>query len=162
MIIEYNIPSPVDVKALNIFVRALCAYDVLWLKRHPETPDLYKSGVRYKSQPAGCEHFAPIPLVLAAGSGDCDQLAPWRCAELRVRHGVKAMPEVKQMGPALFHVFCRLPGGKVEDVSARLGMDVPPKLAQVGRAILRKKAQHVRGVRPSPARASVLWPASFW
>lgn len=136
MIIEYNIPSPVDVRALNIFVRALCAYDVLWLQRHPEAPNLYESGVRYKTQPVGCEHFRPIPLIIAAGSGDCDQLAPWRCAELRVRKGIKAMPEVKQMGPNLYHVFCRLPNGKVEDISARLGMPVPARIAAVGRALL--------------------------
>ena len=135
MLIEFDIPSPVDVRVLNIFVRALCAYDVLWLQRHPETPDLYASGVRYREQPLGVERFKPIPLILAQGNADCDQLAPWRAAELRVRHGVKAMPEVKQMGRALYHVFVRLPNGQAEDVSAHLGMKVPVRLAAAGRKL---------------------------
>lgn len=155
MIIEYNIPSPVDVQTLNIFVRALCAYDVLWLRRHPRTPNLYDSGVRYEMQPAGCEHFAPIPVVLAAGSGDCDQLAPWRAAELRVRHGIKAMPEVRQMGPALFHVFVRYPDRRVEDVSARLGMKIPKKLVEQGKQILRRRGARVHYPPFPAARAAV-------
>lgn len=136
MLIEFDIPSPIDTRALNIFVRTLCAYDVLWLQRHPNTPPLLKSGVRYMQQPPGVERFKPIPLVLAAGEGDCDQLAPWRAAELRVRHGIRAMPEVKQMGPNLWHVFVRMPNGRAEDVSAHLGMRVPPRLAAIGRMIL--------------------------
>lgn len=160
MIIEYNIPSPVDVRTLNIFVRALCAYNVLWLRTHPNAPNLYESGVRYKTQPMGCEHFAPIPLVLAAGSGDCDQLAPWRAAELRVRKGIKALPEVKQMGPGLFHVFVRLPDRSVEDVSAHLGMPVPKRLADKGRRLLAAKGRtHATAINP-PVGAAVSW--SYW
>lgn len=142
MLIEFTLPSPVTTQQLNIFVRALCAYDVLWLRAHPETPNIYESGVRYETQAAGCEHFAAIPLVLAAKSGDCDQLAPWRAAELRVRHNIKAMPEVKQMSRNLWHVFVRYPDGRAEDVSAHLGMKVPAKLAAAGRKLLedRKRA----------------------
>lgn len=158
MLIEFDIPSPVDVKALNIFVRALAAYDTLWLQRNPGTPALYESGVRYKSQPAGFERFAPIPLILAAGSGDCDQLAPWRAAELRVRHGIKALPEVRQFGDRLFHVYVRLPNGKAEDPSAHLGMKVPEKLAAAGRALLRKQHAPLAPI----AAAGVAVPWSFW
>lgn len=144
MLIEFNVPSPVDVQALNIFCRCLCAYNVKWLREHPETPPLYQSGVRYVEQPIGVEQFKPIPLVLAAGQGDCNQLAPWRAAEIRVRNGIKALPEVKQMGPKLFHVFVRLPNGEVEDTSARLGMAVPERLAAIGRELLRKKGYYER------------------
>lgn len=141
MIIEFHIPSPADVQSLNIFVRALCAYDVLWLRRHPKTPDLYKSGVHYAQQPYGVEKFKPIPLILQAGEADCDQLAPWRAAELRVRHGIKALPEVRKMSENLYHVFVRLPDGRVEDTSARLGMKIPAKLVAAGKQILQKRAQ---------------------
>lgn len=139
MIIEYNIPSPVDARTLNIFVRALCAYNVLWLRAHPDTPNIFESGVRYQTQPIGVEHFIPIPLIIQAGSGDCDQLASWRAAELRVRKNVKAMPEVKRMGSGLFHVFVRMPNGAAEDISAHLGMPVPQKLAAIGRAMIERK-----------------------
>lgn len=140
-------------RVLNIFVRALCAYNVLWLKQHPNTPDVYASGVRYKTQPGGCERFLPIPYVLAAGSGDCDQLAPWRAAELRVRHGIKAMPEVVKMHDALYHVFVRHPDGKAEDVSAHLGMSVPPRMAAAGRRLIDARTTHSYR---RPARA--YWP----
>ena len=162
MIIEYNIPSPVDVTALNIFVRALCAYDVLWLRRNPRTPNLYESGVRYKTQPAGVEQFKPIPLVIAAGSADCDQLAPWRAAELRVRRGIKALPEVRQMGPALYHVYVRLPNGQVEDVSARLGMAVPKKIIAQGRAILAQKGRSRVSQRVPTAGSAFLRAPNYW
>lgn len=157
MLIEFDIPSPVDERVLNIFVRALCAYDVLWLQRHPETPDLYKSGVKYERQPMGAERFLPIPMVIAAGGGDCDQLAPWRAAELRVRHGIKAMPEVRKMESHLFHVFVRMPNGKAEDISARLGMSIPSHLVAKGQEILRRQ----RG-SATHARSSAAVPWSPW
>jgi hypothetical protein len=128
VIIQFDIPSPVDVQTLNIFVRALCAYDCLYLRRNPNTPAMFASGVVYRTQPVGLERFLPIPGVLAAGSGDCDQLASWRAAELRERYGIKALPEVVQMSQHLYHVFVRYPDGMAEDISAHLGMQVPQKL----------------------------------
>ena len=161
MLIEFEIPSPVDAKALNIFVRALCAYDVLWLERHPEAPDLYNSGVRYRTQPLGVERFKPVPLILAQGNADCDQLAPWRAAELRVRHGIKAMPEVKKMGQALYHVFVRLPDGSAEDVSAHLGMKVPERLAAAGRKLPPPRKLPRYYAKPTPA-ARPSFPVTWW
>jgi hypothetical protein len=153
MLIEFDIPSPVDVRTLNIFVRALCAYNVLWLQRHPETPNVYESGIRYGNQPLGVERFKPIPLLLRESFADCDQLAPWRAAEIRVREHVKALPEVKQFGPSLFHVFVRYPGGKAEDVSAHLGMRIPPKLAAAGRRLLEKNS--------APPRSTLVAASGF-
>lgn len=163
MIIEFNIPSPVDVRALNIFVRTLCAYNVLWLRRNPRTPNIYQSGVRYEQMPAGVEEFKPIPMVLKAGRADCDQLAPWRAAELRVRHGIKALPEVKQMGSSLFHVYVRYPDGRVEDVSARLGMPIPKKLVIAGREILRKQGKLKHDTAPiHPDRVAAVFQQPWW
>jgi len=121
---------------ISILVRSLCALNVLYLRQHPHAPPLYATGVRYRTQPGGVERFRTIPQVLEAGEGDCDQLAPWRAAELRVRHGIKATPEVRQMGPNLWHVYVRLPNGRVEDVSAHLGMRVPQNLVRLGREIM--------------------------
>jgi len=138
VLIEFNLPT-VDVRHLNVLVRSLCALDVLYLRAHPQTPALKESGVIYKNQPHGCERFLTVPAVLEQGNGDCDQLAPWRAAELRVRHGIKAMPEVKRMSTNLWHVFVRMPDGSVEDISAHLGMPVPPQLAALGRELIRKR-----------------------
>lgn len=146
MLIEFNLPT-VDVKHLNVLVRALCALDVLYLRAHPNTPLLKASGVRYQTQPRGCERFRTVPDVLAAGSGDCDQLAPWRAAELRVKQGIRALPEVRRMSTNLWHVYVRMPDGSVEDISAHLGMPVPANLARIGRAILSRKTGYASDPR---------------
>lgn len=152
MKIEFEL-ARVDVPQVTVLVRALTALNMLYLRAHPRAPLLHQSGVRYETQPGGCERFLTIPRIIAAGSGDCDQLAPWRAAELRVRYGIRAMPEVKRMGPNLWHVYVRLPDGRVEDVSARLGMPVPRRLAALGRAILRRKQNaSVAGSRAAHAR----------
>lgn len=144
MKIEFEL-AHVDVPQVTILVRALTALNMLYLRKHPNAPLLSESGVKYRSQPAGCERFKTIPMILAAGSGDCDQLAPYRAAELRVRYGIKAMPEVKRMSANLWHVYVRYPDGRVEDVSAALGMRVPPRLAAIGRAIIRRRQRaHAR------------------
>lgn len=159
MLIEFNLPT-VDVPHLNVLVRALCALDVIYLRAHPQTPLLKQSGVVYKNQPRGCERFKTVPAVLEAGSGDCDQLAPWRAAELRVRYGIKAMPEVRQMGPTLWHVYVRMPNGKVEDISAHLGMKVPASLARLGRDIIRKR--HHESLTRSRRVAAAGFDAAAW
>lgn len=148
----------VDVPQVTVLLRALTALNMLWLRAHPRAPLLSKSGVKYKSQPVGCEHFRTIPAILAAGSGDCDQLAPWRAAELRVRYGIRATPEVRRMGKNLWHVYVRYPDGRVEDVSAALGMPVPPRLAALGRAIIRRK-KRVSAHRASHSTRSRAFPA---
>jgi len=138
VIIEFHLPD-VDVRRLNVLVRALTALNVQYLREHPSTPLLKASGVRYATQPIGCERFLTIPTILQRGNADCDQLAPWRAAELREHFGIKALPEVKQMGEKLWHVYVRLPDGRVEDISAHLGMPVPAKLAALGRRIIAER-----------------------
>jgi len=146
MRVEFDI-SPVQVRELDVLVRALCALDVLYLQKNPNTPPIYKSGVRYGSQDHGFEKFRTIPQILAAdGTSDCDQLAPWRAAELRVRHGINAIPKVVRISERLFHVYVLHPSGRAEDVSAHLGMKIPDKLVAAGRKVLedRMKARLAR------------------
>jgi hypothetical protein len=152
VLIEFNLPT-VDVKHLNVLVRALCALDVLYLRANPKTPRVKESGVVYANQPRGCERFLTVPAIMARGTADCDQLAPWRAAELRVRDGIKAMPEVRRMSKNLWHVYVRMPDGSVEDISAHLGMRVPEKLARIGRAILERKHNASTGYTPRSALA---------
>lgn len=57
---------------------------------------------------------------------NCEDLACWRAAELRVRFGVQATPtftyKVRANGSYLYHITVRLPDGRIEDPSRRLGM----------------------------------------
>ena len=72
---------------VRLYLRALVISNAYYLQQHPETPLLYKSGVRYAPEPnAGkYEEFASIRQCLERGWGDCDDLAAWRAAEIRVR-----------------------------------------------------------------------------
>lgn len=83
--------------------------------RVPLIPSLYRSGVRYREEPAdwALEHFDTIPVVFTRGWGDCDDLAPWRAAELRFTgEDQKADIMVKwkrnpETGKKLYHVVVR-------------------------------------------------------
>jgi hypothetical protein len=57
---------------------------------------------------------------------NCEDLACWRVAELRTRFGIDARPtftsQVRPDGSHLYHILVRLPDGRIEDPSRRLGM----------------------------------------
>lgn len=120
--------------AIQAMLDACCALNSLHLSSSPKTPPLYSSGVRYKRESAMCvegidacatgERFNTIPVVLRLRFGDCDDLACWRAAELRVRHGVEARPRLDVVAhhPTRYHVVVQLPDGTTEDPSAVLGM----------------------------------------
>lgn len=112
--------------SLNVMLLALTAIDELYLRAHPETPSIYASGVVYQEEPPGAEDWQDIPTCLKLRWGDCEDLACWRSAELRVRHGIHAVPyftkQVKSDGSTLYHIMVRLPNGMSEDPSRQLGM----------------------------------------
>lgn len=108
--------------------------NLLYLSLHRGVPPLYASGVRYANEPTGqnfnglpAEEFALIPVVLERKLGDCDDLAPWRCAELihageaaKIRIQWKTRPDT---GRKYYHIVVRRADGTIEDPSARLGMN---------------------------------------
>lgn len=120
--------------AARFVLYGLVELNVLYIKarraqRNP-VPPLYKSGVRYQNEPDnGEEEFADIPTVLQRGWGDCDDLAPWRVAELRAAGEVGASLRLTWKllpnGRKLFHVLVRRADGSIEDPSAILGMGQP-------------------------------------
>ena len=104
---------------------ALVVVNRLYLRSH-HVPPLYKSGVRYLQEPADGkpEEFAAIPVVLARGWGDCDDLAPYRVAELQ-EAGEKARIRItwRRVGKRrTYHVLVRRADGRIEDPSRLLGM----------------------------------------
>ncbi len=105
-------------------------------------PPLYTSGVVYQEDPPGHEDWRDVYGVMKRGVADCDQLAAWRTAELRVA-GIAAEPVLKWQwipkdvmvgngypahllanAPGVWMVHClvRWPDGHVEDPSKILGM----------------------------------------
>ncbi len=113
--------------ALNGLLIGLMLADVAWLMNYPNTPALYKAGVRYVIEPPGHEKWRSIPAVMANKAGDCEDLAAWRAGELRQRQNVRAFPRNiwRPVGNTLrAHAFVLLPDGSTEDPSQVLGM--PP------------------------------------
>jgi hypothetical protein len=88
-------------------------------------PSLYESGVVYRRERhgtlPGLERVQSAEETFLIGYGDCDDLAPWRAAELQLQ-GVEARAEVIRSPGVGYHVVVRLPSGRIEDPSARLGM----------------------------------------
>lgn len=126
---------------LKIFLRALVESNMLYLRNHPDTPDLYTFGragtVRYQRElPFYDEHLSKqvqpeewqiIPEIIATGEGDCEDLASWRVAELRVkyrRNDVQVFRRRRELpnGIQLFHILVRYQDGRLEDPSRILGM----------------------------------------
>lgn len=113
-------------RLLGHLTEALTRMDVEHLRAQPHAPLLYASGVRYAREPAGAERWATSPLVLARGVGDCEDLACWRAAELRLRgdHAARVVSTAQQLSPTrrLYHVLVRHGDGRLEDPSRQLGM----------------------------------------
>lgn len=119
MLIELVMTRP-GTKRLAETLALLSRHDEDFLRAHPDTPELYRSGVYWSRETAGRERWLDIPQVLKAGWGDCEDLAAWLCAQYRVR-GVAARTALRSGGRArLLHAVVLLPNGREEDPSRRL------------------------------------------
>jgi hypothetical protein len=110
---------------LRLMMEALIAANVAFLRRHPETPRLYESGVRYEEEPGTQDDWNDIPETLSLGVGDCEDLAGWRIAELRIAGELTAMPRVSVFAEGnrvTYHVAVRRAAGLIEDPPRELGM----------------------------------------
>lgn len=116
-------------RKLRALLAALVILDLEWIRTHPQTPELYRSGVAYEREPPPRENWQDVPTAMARGKADCEDLACWRVAELRLRRGVKTRPipigRRGQDGSLHYHIVVRWPDGTVEDPSKRLGMGGP-------------------------------------
>ena len=130
-------------RALSSLCWALVYADEAWLFDRPGELPLYESGVRWqKEEPTGrsaCpggngqEQFLGVRQVRQQGWADCEDLACWRIAELRLGlHGPLHAPAVLAKpvfysrpmanGARMYHIVVQLPDGRLEDPSRRLGM----------------------------------------
>lgn len=112
-------------RKLKGLLAALVISNMEYLKLHPRTPMLYQAGVRYVPEPINSEEWQDIPTLLHTRRGDCEDLASWLVAEYRIRRRIHAKIHLthRNLGGQLrYHVVVLLPGGRIEDPSARLGM----------------------------------------
>jgi hypothetical protein len=129
--IELQLTSPL-LRTPTVFAEAIrrTLDAVVWLneqtlRKWPQIPDLYKSGVYFQPEPPGTESIVDLVQVLRTGHGDCAHLCAWRIAELRVRENVQATCRLVWLirkDVRSYHVMVRFPDGTVEDPSKVLGM----------------------------------------
>lgn len=111
---------PADPSLLRAATMGLVALNRKILQRQP-LPLLYRSGVRYATEGMGEEQWRTADQVYQSGIGDCEDLTAWRVAELQLA-GVAAMPDIVRTGFRRYHARVRLPNGRIEDPSRKLGM----------------------------------------
>ena len=121
-------------------LESLVTINQIYLSTHKVAPlyELARAGkVVYRNEPDDLnrlvtkghnrkvEDFAAIPAVLERGWADCDDLAPWLCAELRMsgeKAGIRVQWRRLPSGSRLYHIVVRRGDGTVEDPSFMLGM----------------------------------------
>jgi hypothetical protein len=93
-------------------------------------PPLYQSGARYQRENyAGLhpEDWRDCLQVIRSGGGDCEDLAAYLAAELRVQgdEGARCMfiSRERPDGGRLFHIVVQRGDGSLEDPSRALGMN---------------------------------------
>ena len=74
---------------VNVLIMQFCA------KKGRPIPLLHQSGVRYVAEKRGVEDWRDCLEALRLGNEDCEGLAAWRAAELRVRYGIDARARFK-------------------------------------------------------------------
>ena len=131
-----RIRDPLLIAALaRGFLRGVVAVNriYMWMFRLPR---LYEAGIQFRPEPwqrRGLEEFADCLTVLRRGWGDCDDLAPFLCAELQEYEGDENADlrlywrKDKRGRPRLFHVQVRHGDGYIEDPSRYLGMAGAPR-----------------------------------
>lgn len=115
---------------MHFLLEGLIAANIAYLLRNPRCPPLYQAGVRYEVEPEGRDEWQDIPDTLMRRNGDCEDLACWRVAELRMAGERSAKTHVtvsQMMAPSgamqtVFHIQVRRANGSIEDPSRMLGM----------------------------------------
>lgn len=98
-------------------------------------PSVYKAGIHWQRDKG--ETWDTADIVQRRGYGDCEDLAAWRAAELRLR-GVAASAVVRPSNSpgVAWHAIVELPNGQFEDPSAKLGMYDPKYRNLAGDSLL--------------------------
>lgn len=108
------------VEEIECLLEGLVRLDLSQLRRGL-APPIYQSKVRYRREKRGREDWQSAKQAHRNGFADCEDLAAWAAASQRLV-GVHAVAIVKQVRPGLKHCLVRLPDGRIDDPSKRLGM----------------------------------------
>jgi hypothetical protein len=117
-----TVEVPAEPETLEALLEGLVRVNLRLLDRSA-LPPLYQSGARYRRERKGSEDWKTCERVYSSRSGDCEDLAAWRVAELRHAGEVDAVAIVVPGGPRIWHVQVMRANGSVEDPSRILGMN---------------------------------------
>jgi hypothetical protein len=126
-----SIPHEFKRRTLEGLLNALALADTAYLATQPHTPPLYQAGVRYVQEPEGRDEWQDVPDTIARRTGDCEDLASWRMAELRAgedpwarwRISVDDLPYPSGRIVTTYHIALERSDGRTEDPSRLLGME---------------------------------------
>lgn len=89
----------------------------------PTAAEAIRSGVQWRPEPPGDEHFDHALRVVGRGWGDCDDLGPYHAASLRVTgEDPDARAVTVRSGPQRWHAVVERGDGTIDDPSADAGM----------------------------------------
>ncbi len=118
---QIRLQVPARPRLLEGMLEGLCAVNYALMRKRPYPP-LYSSGIRYEREGrAGPERWLIAPQLVKKKRGDCEDLAAYRCAELRMK-GEPARVRVVRTGNKTLHAVVQRADGRIEDPSRRLGM----------------------------------------
>ena len=119
---DQHVTAPVLDAALEATTRA--AQSQMMAGDGPSFTDMLRSGVRWQPERfADGEHFDLPRVIGERGWGDCDDLAPSLCAELRATgQDPGARARVMRSGPERWHAVVQLSDGTILDPSRMAGM----------------------------------------
>lgn len=120
--VRVNVP-PIP-EALEAVAEGLVLLNVFYLEhaleQGIELPALYDSGIVYRREPKGREWWesaADLLGIAADFQGDCEDLAAYRAAELRVFEDDYASVRVVRTSRGTFHAIVEHEDGEIEDPS---------------------------------------------
>lgn len=112
----------------------------------PEFRDLVHR-IRWRPEPPGEEHFDHAGVVARRGWGDCDDLAPWHAASLRVTgEDPDAQAIVKRSGPKRWHCVVKRSDGSIDDPSIEAGMPAPARRVGIRGAVQPPMTRRLHGI----------------
>lgn len=127
MLLEIDISDDDPIFAAEMLRRIVdgMAMASIPLFRGPDSlPRLEDSGIYFREEPShgsGVERFRMPDFTYARGWGDCDGLVIYRLGELMAQ-GIRARSTIADWsGVGAMHAQIRLPNGRIEDPSLKLG-----------------------------------------
>lgn len=112
------IPVDADPEELDALLEGLWVLNCHIMSTR-EHPPLYQSGIRYRREPRGHEEWQSASSLISSGSGDCEDLAAYRAAELAITgEDTEARPRViGTRKPGQLHCIVVRGDGAIEDPS---------------------------------------------